>query len=121
MNRRILWTGIAGSTFLYALLLYLLSQDWPKPAGSFDAAVRDQKTLILYAMAVMSFAFASILPRFMSAKQPAWIASLAMFEASAIFGLVAAFLAQDWRLFIAPWVLSLIGFATRFPSADAME
>lgn len=115
---RVIWAAIVISTFIYAFILYFLSREWPDP-GSFDEAVRNQRTLVLYGLAVFTFVIASILPRLLSNKQLAWVPSLAMFEAPAIFGLLAAFLAQDWRLFIAPWVLSLIGFATRFPSESA--
>ena len=114
-QQKIIWAAIVVSTFIYAFLLYMLSKGWPQP-GPLGPALQDQKTMIFYAMAVLTFALASVLPRFMSSKLAAWIPSLALFESSSIFGLLAAFLARDWRLFVAPWILSLIGFMTRFPS-----
>ena len=38
-----------------------------------------------------------------------------MLEACCVFGVVAAMVLGDWRLFIAPWVLALFGFVTLYP------
>ena len=46
------------------------------------------------------------------------IMSLAIFESCAIFGLVSTFLLQDWRLYLAPWALAVIGFLRSWPSDD---
>ncbi|HEX2122242.1 MAG TPA: hypothetical protein VHL59_11415 [Thermoanaerobaculia bacterium] len=116
--KKIIWFAIVMSTFVYALMLYVLSQDWP-PAGSFDEAVRKPMVLPLYMVAMVSFLMAFLLPRAFRDPRQAWIASLALFESCAVFGLVVAFLNQDWRLFLPGWALSLLGFLIRFPSESS--
>ena len=114
-QRKIIWFGIFLSTFIYAAVLYSLSKNWPRP-GSFDDAVRKPVPAVLYLVALTTFALAFAVPRLIKHRDPAFIATLALFEACAIYGLLAAFLTQDWRLYLAPWALALIGFASRFPS-----
>ncbi len=115
--KKIIWFAIVMSTFIYALMLYMLSNDWP-PVGSFDEAVRKPMVLPLYMVAMVAFLGAFMLPRAFRDPKQAWIASLALFESCAIFGLLVAFINQDWRLFIPGWALSLLGFFIRFPSSD---
>ncbi|HUP62455.1 MAG TPA: hypothetical protein VNA69_18770 [Thermoanaerobaculia bacterium] len=118
VQKKIIWFAIVLASFIYALIVYFLSKQWPTP-GPFDEAVRNQLVLILYVAAIGTFIVAFVFPRMMQAKQTAFVASLALFESVAIFGLLAAFLRQDWRLFIAPWILAMIGFATKWPSESA--
>lgn len=114
-SKKIIWFAIVMSTFIYGLMLYFLAQDWPAP-GSFDEAVRKPMVLPIYMVAMLSFLGAFMLPRAFRDPKQAWIASLALFESCAVFGLVVAFLNQDWRLFLPGWALSLLGFFIRFPS-----
>ena len=114
-QRKIIWFGITMSTFAYAVVLYSVAQNWPQP-GSFDAAVRRPITLGLYGAALLIFTQAFVLPRGIKDHHWRFVVTLAMFEACALFGLTAAFMNQDWRLFIAPWVLALMGFVRTYPS-----
>jgi len=114
-QRKIIWLGIFLSTFIYGVVLYSVSKNWPRP-GSFDEAVRKPVPAVLYLVALMTFAMAFAVPRLIKHRDPAFITALALFEACAIYGLTAAFVAQDWRLYLAPWALALIGFMSRFPS-----
>ena len=117
---KLIWFAIVFSTFIYAAIIYTL---YPNPAGAFEDAVKQQKTLILYGLAVMEFLFAMVAPSFM-ANRPARLrmtVALALFESCAIFGLLAAFLAQDWRLFVAPWILALLGMWRVYPSGVITE
>ena len=114
-QRKVIWFGITASTFVYGAVVYSLAQNWPRP-GDFDAAVQRPTTLALYAVAVVTFALAFIVPTYIKHHQPRFIAAMALFEACAVLGLMATFLAQDWRVFIAPWLLALMGFARRYPS-----
>lgn len=116
-QKKMIWFAIVMSTFVYALMLYMLSKDWPAP-GSFDEAMRRPMVLPLYAVALVSFLAAFMLPRLFRDPRQAWITSLALFESCAIFGLLIAFMNQDWRLFVPGWALSLLGFFIRFPSSD---
>lgn len=117
-QKKIIWGAIVFSTFIYALLLFMLSREWPKPATTYNQAVNSPMVLALFGAALVVFLMGQTLPRAMSSKAAAWIPSLALSEASAIFGLLAAFLTRDWRLFIAPWILALIGFVTQWPSTE---
>jgi hypothetical protein len=113
-QKKIIWFAIVIASFIYATILYYLSRQWPAP-GPFEKAFENQVVLILYGLSVLTFIFA-LFPRLGNPKQNAFIVSLALFESVAIYGFMAAFLARDWRLFIGPWVLALVGFMTRWPS-----
>jgi cytochrome c biogenesis factor len=94
-----------------------------KPHAPFDQSVRSQNTLILYGMAVATF-FAGTIVWTAFRNRPLqlrMVASMAVFESSAIFGLVAAFTANDWRLYVPAWFVTLIGFMRCFPSDAAIE
>ena len=114
-QRKIIWFAIVFSTFIYAAILWSLSRNWPQP-GPFEEVIRRPYSFGPYIAAVVIFLQALVLPRMIKDHQPRFVTTLAMFEACAILGLMAAFINQDWRLFIAPWVLALIGFARTFPA-----
>lgn len=117
---KLIWFAMVFSTVIYAAIIYTL---YPSPAGAFEDAVKEQKTLILYGLAVVEFIFAMVMPSLM-ANRPARLrmtVALALFESCAIFGLLAAFLARDWRLFVAPWIIALLGMWRVYPSNDVSE
>lgn len=115
-TQRILWGAIAFSTVLYAGIAYTLA---PVPEQPFETSVRDTFTMLLYGMAVVMFFVAMIVPRRLPAAPPRMkmIVALALFEACAIFALVAAMVHHDWRLYLPGWALALIGFVREWPSA----
>ena len=116
---KVLWLGMAMSTVIYAVLSYLTLGE---PAGSFEDGLNHRYTMALYGMAVVDFVLAFIVPGFLRAPaRTKMIVSLALFEACAIFGLMAAFLARDWRLFIPAWIVALIGMMRVYPWADSPE
>ncbi len=95
---RIIWLALFASTFVYGLIAYVIVA--PRATGTFDQSLRSQ---------------------FIQRNRPPrvrMIVSMAAYESCAIFGLVAAMLAGDWRLYLAPWVLCLIGFARMFPTSE---
>ncbi len=113
-NPKIVWFGIAFSTVIYLVIAYTMA---PVPSRPFAESVRTTLTLSLYAAAFAVFIAALVLPSLL-AQSPAhqkMIVALAMFEACAIFGLLAAFLQQDWRLYVPVWMAALIGFVREFP------
>ncbi|HEV8659368.1 MAG TPA: hypothetical protein VGS96_12165, partial [Thermoanaerobaculia bacterium] len=76
--------------------------------------------LVLYAMALAGFVAGttySIIAR-AQPQRVRMIVSLALYEACAIFGLIAAFIISDWRLYLAPWALAVVGFLRVFPSFE---
>ena len=115
---KVIWFAIVFSTFVYAMIAWMLH---PNPAGTFEEAARRQTTLIFYGLALASFVMGFVLPGAM--RVPArlkMILSLAIFESCAIFGLMAAFIARDWRLFIPAWIVALLGMWRVYPSSDAV-
>lgn len=116
-HERILWGAIAFSTVIYAFLAWTIA---PNPERPFESSVRDTVTMALYAAAVMMFVAAMIVPGMLQSANARlrMIVSLSMFEACAIFGLVAAMLHNDWRLYLPAWALALIGFVRVWPSSE---
>lgn len=113
-QRKIIWFAIVTSTFIYAAILWSLSRSWPQP-GAFEQALRRPMVPGLYIAAAVMFLVALTVPRAIGEVRQRLIVTLALFESCAIFGLVAAFLTQDWRLYAAPWAVSLIGFIVNYP------
>lgn len=110
-----IWFAIVMSTFIYAVIVYALSRDWPRP-GALEASLQKTVVLVLYVLAIADFVMAHVLSRMMSNHRARYVSKLALFASCAIYGLLAAFLTQDWRLYIPAWALALIGFAQSYPS-----
>lgn len=110
-----IWFAIVVSTFIYAVIVYSLSRNWPQP-GAFAESVQRPLVLGLYGAALAVYIAALIVPSYIAHHHQRFVFEIAMYDSCAIFGLVAAFITQDWRLFIAPWVLALSGFVRKFPS-----
>src|SRR5688572_6703547 len=115
-QRRILWLAIVASTVIYMVILYILHKT--PPPTSFDEAVRNPMVLGLYGIALLNFAIGLFAFGSLKERDPkaGMMIRLALFESSAIFGLLAAFLNQDWRLYLPAWAVALIGFMREWPS-----
>ena len=118
-QQRIIWGAIAFSTVIYLVILLTLHPH--APATSLDVATLPLVVKICLAMALFEFLLGWILPGRLIVKEPRqrMIIAMAIFESCAIFGLVAAFFTQDWRLYIGPWVLAIIGFLRNFPRDES--
>jgi len=115
---RVIWAAIAFSTVIYAVILLALPAS--RSTASFDQNFRSQIVVILYVLVGLQFIAAtaySIVAR-NRPQQLRLVVSLALYEACAIYGLVAAFINHDWRLYLAPWAVALIGFIRVFPAAE---
>jgi F0F1-type ATP synthase membrane subunit c/vacuolar-type H+-ATPase subunit K len=112
---RIIWSGIVVSTFIYALIVYVTVA--PRTHGLMDDSLKTPLVIILYGLALAAFIAGLVTSHVMRDRPPRirMIVTLAIYESCAIYGLVAAFITGDWRLYVAPWVLALIGFARMFP------
>lgn len=117
-RQRIIWFGIVMSTLVYLLLAAQLA---PESGGDFDASASTSPVPILYGMALLVFlAGWFVAPRIArGSADTTMIVCLSFFEACAIFGLIAAILVKDWRLYLAPWVLAIIGFLREFPRGSS--
>lgn len=119
-QQKIIWTAIVFSTFFYVVIAYSFG---PNPTATFTESVSDTLTLAMYAAAFASFMAAMVIPA-LAVRSPArtkMIMALALFEACSVFGLLAAFLRHDWRLIVAPWIASLVGFMREWPGNDVQS
>ena len=113
-TEKVLWAAMVFSTVVYAAVAYMILRERP---SSFEDALKQPYTLVLYGFALAAFMAGFIVPGLMRAPaRVKMIVTLAIFESCAIFGLMAAFLGRDWRLFIPAWIVSLIGMARAYPS-----
>ena len=120
MNPRvIIWFAIVMSTVIYLVLGISFSGE---PA-EYQLLARDRYVPVLYGLALVMFVVGwFVVPRVIrSSEQVRMIMSLAVFESCAIFGLLGVFLTKDWRVYLFPWALALIGFIRVFPRASAAE
>ena len=114
MNQRMMiWLAILFSTFIYLFIAMVMSGE---PA-TFEQLSRSTFVRILYGAALLAFLFGwFVAPRVIKGPpQTTMIVALAVFESCAIFGLVTAFLTQDWRTYLLPWALALAGFMKERP------
>lgn len=113
---RIIWFAILFSTVIYAGIIYTLHGH---PEGTFDAAVRKPLVLPFYGAAFGCFMAGLVGFSALRERDPraGLIVRLALFEATAIMGLVAAMLAQDWRLYLPTWAVAVIGFVREWPES----
>lgn len=117
-RQRMIWFAIVMSTVIY---LVVAMQIAPEAGGDFDASAGASPVPMLYGVALLVFLgawFAA--PRVVHGSADVkMIVCLALFEACAIFGLVAAILVGDWRLYLAPWALAILGFMREFPRGSS--
>ena len=116
---KVLWFALVFSTVIYAGIAYAL---YPNPQGSFEDAAKQPTTLVFYGLAVSSFIFGLTLPgRLPGPFRKKMIISMGVFESCAICGLVLAFLAHDYRLFIPTWLIALLGMWKMYPTNEVSE
>jgi hypothetical protein len=117
--RRTIWIAIVFSTVIYFVLGFSMS----RPPGEFERLARGQYVPIFYGMAVAMFLFGTfVVPRIIrSSEQARMIAALAVFESCAIFGLLATVFMKDWRYYLGPWALAIIGFVRELPRDETAE
>jgi len=114
MNRydrklQIIYVAILMSTLIYAVVAWATTQAIV-PGKSVGDELQDPVTIGLYSVAAGTFLAAMIVR-----SRKMLIVRWAMLEAGCICGLIAAMLHGDWRLYIAPWLLALVGFISLYP------
>jgi hypothetical protein len=114
---QIIWGAIVTSTVIYAGLAFWFAG---QPSSTLDSAFRNPLVLVAYVAALAAFITALVARRVLTAgpRRIRMILGLAIFESCAIFGLMAAFFAHDWRIYLAPWSLALIGFVLCRPNDE---
>jgi F0F1-type ATP synthase membrane subunit c/vacuolar-type H+-ATPase subunit K len=120
MNQKmVIWVAIVFSTVIYLVMALTLGGE----PDTFAEYARDKYVPVLYGLALVTFLFGwFVVPRVIkSSERLKMICAMAIFEASAIFGLIAAFLTKDWRMYLLPWALSLVGFFRERPRSESAE
>jgi predicted permease len=117
MNPRlVIWIGLAMSTVIYFVLAYTFASGGEP--DEYQQLARDRYVPVLYGLAGAMFILGWFVVRRVirnAPEQTRMIMALAVFESCAIFGLLAVFLTKDWRVYLFPWALALIGFIREFP------
>jgi hypothetical protein len=134
---RIIWLALLLSVLIYGVLGVIGVQE-PTDA-SFESAFSNPVVIGLHVAGLgaffMAFVMSSLLLRRPSMSPPmapinrdivpprtriALIVRWTLMEASAIFGLLAAFLARDPRLFVPLGALAVIGILASYPSENTL-
>ena len=108
-NLQLVYFAILMSTLIYAIVAWATTKPIT-PGRPLADELRNPTTIALYSVAAGSFLAAMIIR-----SRRLLIARWAMLEAGCICGLIAALLLGDWRLYIAPWTLALVGFVSLYP------
>ena len=118
-QRKVIWFAIAFSTVIYAFLAYTM---W-KPERPFEESARQLIPLVCFVLSVVMFIMAGLLSARLRSVAPqtpqlAMIVALALYESCAIFALIAAVIAHDWRIYLPGWAIAVLGFIRVWPGAD---
>lgn len=108
------------STVIYFVLAYTFSGE----PDEYHRLAREQYVPVLYGLAGAMFIVGWFVVRRVirnAPEQTRMIMALAMFESCAIFGLLAVFFTKDWRLYLFPWALAIIGFLRELPRTGTTE
>jgi hypothetical protein len=108
-NFQIVYVGILMSTLIYAVVAWATTH-LIAPGKTLSDELRDPVTIASYSVAAGTFLAAMIIR-----ARKLLIVRWAMLEAACICGVITAMMHGDWRLYIAPWALALIGFVSLYP------
>ena len=115
----IIYAALLGSIAIYGVLAYIMTR-----GGSglpFAELLKLPFVIPLYVMAAISYPAAFFLSGIMAQDgkplRTVYIARWSVLESIVIYGLLAAILNHDVRLFLLPVALALLGFAKSYPTA----
>jgi hypothetical protein len=108
-NLQIIYIAIVMSTLIYAAVAWVTTSAIA-PGRMLIDELQNPITIALYGVAAGTLV-ATIIIRARKLLIVRW----AMLEAACICGLIAAMIPGDWRLYIAPWALALVGFISLYP------
>jgi len=109
---QLIWIGLFIASCIYGVIDYVVIGPLVH-LQTFEQELRSPLVLTLYGAAAAAFLGGFALTG--TRRQNVFTARLALFESCAIFGLVAAFVTNDWRLFLPAWALALLGFVQTLP------
>ena len=114
--KRTLWYAIFFTTLVYAALAFIVAHRHSTPAMSL-ASPNDIAVIVVAALLfTISFGVGPVLKVRDVAR--GYFVTLALLETVCLVGLVGAFRTGDWRVFVAPWCLSMIGMIYAYPRAS---
>ena len=115
LQRRVfqfIWVGLFIASCIYGVIDYVVIGPLV-PLRTFEEELRSPLVLALYGAAALAFLGGFSLTG--TRRQNIFTMRLALFETCAIFGLIAAFVTNDWRLFLPAWALAALGFLQTLP------
>jgi F0F1-type ATP synthase membrane subunit c/vacuolar-type H+-ATPase subunit K len=114
---RIIWLAMLMSFGFYFIIAFVAV-----PVAETDPFQNDSLVAVLYILAAVTFVAAFLVSSMIMRRDPSpertrlgYIVRWAMIEATAIYGLIAAFLRQDRRLFLPLGILAVIGMLISYP------
>jgi len=107
-----IWVALVTATCIYGVVDYVVIGHLVH-LQTFEQELRSPIILVLYGAAAITFLGAFALSD--TRQRQIFITRLALYESIAIYGLVAAFLTNDWRLFLPTWALAMLGFVQTLP------
>jgi hypothetical protein len=108
-NLQIIYIAIVMSTLIYAVVAWTTTHAIA-PGKTLSDELHAPITIALYSVAAGMF-LAAIIVRARRVLIVRWV----MLEVACVCGVIAAMMHGDWRLYIAPWALALVGFASLYP------
>ena len=118
---RIIWMALTMSIVLYGVAAYVVVP--PDDTAPFDAAYRDARILALTVAGVMFFLMSLVMPLVLKSRTAGRLPFLMRWmltEMTAVCGLLAAVLGQDFRLFLPLGGLALAGMLLTYPSSERL-
>lgn len=113
-TQRIVWLAILASTLVYAALAVVVPHGHTGPARALVTDPRDIAVVVVAAALFITAFWAG--STFKDAR--GYFAMMALLESASVVGLVGAIKGGDWRIFILPWCLSMIGMIYAYPRAS---
>ena len=118
----VIWGALLASIAIYCGLVVMLSQSWESPSGD---PTSNPVVLALAAAALGSLVVSFAIPaRLLSVERSegrvrtAYVIRWALLESVAIYGLLAAMLTRDVRIFYAFGAVAVAGMLLAFPSEE---
>lgn len=127
---RIIWLALIVTVLIYGVVLWQIAvmREKTEPQ-SIEQLAANPIVLVLALMAVLSMVMAFTIPNMLVRGRELTpelirvrsIVQWALIETVAIYGLVAGFIVQDARIFVAFASVAILGFLLTFPSAERMS
>ena len=104
---KLVYFALILSTFIYCLVVWVVMHA-QAPMGTLEQEFHQPIVFVLMLLSLSAFVVS------LSLRNA--ITRWAFCESCCIYGIVAAFVAHDWRLFAMGWVLSLVAFVLARPA-----